>query len=104
MGNTEKEKVCQILKEISKFIREENHTKKEIKEKLAEICKEEEYNNEPLAAIPLTKKNYQILDKKKKSKDEEVNQILKNNQQLFKNGLTAYQSKGDGNCFYNSFS
>jgi len=85
MGNTEKEKVCQILKEINKFIGKENkHTKQKIKEELTRISGEKGYTTEPLEGIvPIEKIDYEIL--KDNDEDEGVNQILKNNHQLFKN-------------------
>src|SRR6185312_1674724 len=106
ISSSEKEKVRLILEKISKFIGKENkHTKQEIKEELTKICGEEEYTSDPLKGIvPIEKINYDILNGQQKDKDKKLNEILKNNHQLFENQLTAYESTGNGNCFYNSLS
>jgi O-acetyl-ADP-ribose deacetylase (regulator of RNase III) len=106
ISTAEKEKVCEVLKKISNFIGKKNtHTKQEIKNELTKICEEEGYTNDPLKGIvPIEKINYEILDNNNKEKDKRVNEILKNNYQLFENQLTAYESTGNGNCFYNSLS
>src|SRR5689334_6328169 len=91
ISSAEKNKVCEILKEISNFISSEanTHTYQEIKGELTRIREEKEYTVDPLQSIlPIRTINYDILNGKK-DEDETVNEILKDNKQLFDNQLTA---------------